>query len=275
MARSINAQLAIDMYEALRAKYNWNRVTAWQGIARLLLSCDIWRHGWQPFHGIVVYREVNDFKDGPRGPNVVMRRAETLTSFLANELGVSRTTLCDEIAAYWKHPNISNLQPHNLAGHAFRSLTVHILKTFGDPDVTYAEEVSPYEEFPGQHFTTRSREPKIDIVARRGDVTVAIISSRWRYRHDRVDVVEEAMAYAPAARRHNPNCLLYASVGEFAPNRLDKVLSNCPPAQPHGALTAVTHFAPQLITQGLEENGRMTQLHSLDWLIGETFLWDR
>ena len=105
-------------------------------------------------------------------------------------------------------PNIADLQPHNLAGHAFRSLTVHILEIFGDKGTTYAEEVSPYVEFPGQHFGTRSRSPKIDIVARRGKVTAALISSRWRYRHDRVDVVEEATAYAPAACRHNPVCRL-------------------------------------------------------------------
>ena len=273
MPRSVNAQLAIDMYEAQRAQRGWSAATAWQGIARLLLSCKTWRHGWQPFHDVVVYREANDFKTGARGPNVVMRRADALTGFLAGELGVPRADLCNEIAAYWRHPDVTDLQPHNLAGHAFRSLTVHILETFGDKGITYAEEVSPHDEFPGQQFTTRSRDPKIDIVARRGNVTVALISSRWRYRHDRVDVVEEAMAYAPAARRHNPGCRLYASVGEFAPNRLDKVLSNCPPAQPRGALTAAVHFAPQLITAGLEENGRMVHLQSLEWLVGETFSW--
>ena len=273
MPRSVNAQLAIDMYEAQRAQRGWSAATAWQGIARLLLSCDTWRHGWQPFHDVVVYREANDFKTGARGPNVVMRRADALTGFLAGELGVARADLCNRIAAYWRHPDVADLQPHNLAGHAFRSLTVHILETFGDKGITYAEEVSPYDEFPGQQFATRSRDPKIDIVARRGKVTVALISSRWRYRHDRVDVVEEAMAYAPAARRHNPGCRLYASVGEFAPNRLDKVLSNCPPAQPRGALTAAVHFAPQLITVGLEENGRMVHLRSLEWLVGETFSW--
>lgn len=273
MPRSANAQLAIEMYEALRAQYNWSRATAWQGIARLLLSCDIWRHGWQPFHGVVVYREANDFRIGARGPNIVVRRAEALSGFLANDLDIPRGALCDEIGAYWRHPRISGFQPHNLAGHAFRSLTVHILETFGDQSITYAEEINPYDEFPGQQFTTRSQNPKIDIAARRGNATVALISSRWRYRHDRVDVIEEAMAYAPAARRHNPDCRLYASVGEFAPNRLEKVLSNCPPAQPQGALTAAIHFAPQLITGGLVENGRMAQLRSLVWLIGETFSW--
>ena len=124
MPRSINAQLAIDMYEALRAQHQWSRATAWQGVARLLLSCDVWRHGWQSFHGVVVYREANDFRDGARGPNVVVRRADALTGFLANELGVSRAALCEEIAAYWRHRDIADLQPPNLVGHAFRSLTV-------------------------------------------------------------------------------------------------------------------------------------------------------
>ena len=273
MPRSANAQLAVDTYEALRAQHGWTNPTAWQGIARLLLSCDIWRHGWQQFHDVVVYREANDFKIGARGPNIVMRRAAELAAFLANELGVPRSDLCHEIGTYWRHPGIANLQPHNVVGHAFRSLTVHILETFGDRRITYAEEVSPYDEFPGQNFATRSRDAKLDIVARRGNVTVALISSRWRYRHDRVDVVEEAMAYVPAARRHNPGCRLYASVGEFAPNRLEKVLDNCPPVQPRGALTAAVHFAPHLIADGLGENGRTAHLKSLDWLIGETFLW--
>lgn len=273
MPRSANAQLAVEMYEAQRARRGWSAASAWQGIARLLLSCETWRQGWQPFHDVVVYREANDFRTGVRGPNAVMRRADALTGFLAGQLGVARADLCNEIGMYWRHPDVAGLQPHNLAGHAFRSLTVHVLETFGDKSIAYAEEVSPYDEFPGQPFTTRSRDPRIDIVARRGKVTVALISSRWRYRHDRVEVVEEAMAYAPAARRHNPDCRLYASVGEFAPNRLEKVLSNCPPAQPRGALAAAVHFAPRLITAGLGENGRLAHLRSLEWLVGETFSW--
>ena len=44
MPRSANAQLAVDMYDALSARYGWDRATAWHGIARLLLSCDVWRH---------------------------------------------------------------------------------------------------------------------------------------------------------------------------------------------------------------------------------------
>ena len=274
MPRSGNAQIAVDMYEEMRSEFGWSGSSAWHGIARLLLSCEVWDDPWKPFHGSVVYKEKNAFKVGKKGPNKYLRRAEDLSGFLARELRVSRDALCGEIATYWRQPGVSDLQPNNLVGHAFRSLTVHILETFGDKGVSYAEEVDPYKELlPGQKFGMRSKDPRIDIVARRGEQTVALISSRWRFRHDRVDVVEEAMAYAPAAKRRNPACRLYASVGEFVPNRLDKILASCPPENEHGVLDAAVHFAPQLILDGLGENGRTTNLRSLEWLINETYFW--
>jgi len=273
MARSANAQIAVELYNQLHQQYRWNSATAWHGIAKLLLSCEIWEGGWEPFHNVVVYRERNDFRTGKSGPNLVLQRAEALSNYLAQQLGVNRSALCSEIGIYWRQPGISTFQPHNLVGHAYRSLVVNVLSTFGDTGVSYEEEVDPYQEFPGYSFGTRSAKPKLDIVARRGTRIVALLSSRWRFRHDRVDVVEEAMSYAPAARRHSPNCKLYAVVGEFAPNRLDKILSNCPPVLPNAALSAAVHFAPSLIIEGLAENGRMTHLQSLDWLTRETFNW--
>lgn len=273
MARSPNAQIAVDMYKALSGTLALDAATAWQGIARLLLTCEIWKGSWQPFHDVVVYRESNTFKSGSRGPNTVMQRADRLTQYLADQLGVPRASLCNVIGDYLRHPQITHLQPNNVLGHAFRSLTVHILEKFGCGSITYEEEVSPHKEFPGQTFSTRSLDPKIDIVARKGNVTVALISSRWRYRHDRVDLVDEAMAYVSAARRHNPACQLFASVGEFSPTRLGKILKHCLPVNPHGALNAAVHFAPQLIADGLGENGRAKHLQSLEWLISQTFTW--
>lgn len=274
MARSKNAQVAVDLYEQLRAVHGWTATDAWHGIARLLLHCDIWQSGWKPFRGSVVYREVNDFKDGASGsPNIVLRRAETLTAYLGAQLGVPSADVCANIGLYWRLPQIENFQPHNLVGHAFRSITVHALHTYGDPGLTYEEEVDPHREFPGFQFSTRSKKPKIDIVARRGQQTVALMSSRWRFRHDRVDVVEEALAYATAARRQRSSCRLFAVIGEFAPNRLEKILTNCPPLHSNPPLDAAVHFAPQLITDGLKENGRMKYLRGLDWLIEDSHNW--
>lgn len=274
MGRSRNAQIAVDLYDELARQYAWNAQTAWKGIARLLLHCDNWNKGWQTFHDVVIYRETNDFKLTKKGgPNAVLKRAEKLSSFLADELGVTRADLARTIGVYWRQPGIAEFQPHNLLGHAFRSLTVRILEQFGSRDVKYSEEVDPHEEFMGLEFSTRSKDPKLDIVAHKGAKTVALISSRWRFRHDRVDVVEEALAYGTAARRHNANCNLYAVTGEFGPNRLEKILSHCPPAHPHPPLAATVHFAPQLITKGLGENGRMQHLKGLEWLVSETYKW--
>jgi hypothetical protein len=223
---------------------------------------------------VVVYRESNDFGMTSTGqPNAVLRRAESLTNYLSEQLRIPRQELCGRIGLYWQQPQISNLQPHNLVGHAFRSIVVTALERFGGAGITYEEEVSPTAIFPGFQFTTRSQDSRIDIVARRGNEIVALMSTRWRYRHDRVDVVDEALAYGGAARRLFPACRFYAVIGEFSPNRLTKILGNCPPTHPNPCITAAVHFAPQLISNGLGENGRVANLRSLEWLIGQTFTW--
>jgi len=275
MARSRNAQLAVDLYNQLDAEHHWNADTAWQGIARLLLSCEIYiaQAGWRPFHGVVTYVDSNRFTVGDAGPHATLRRAEQLTEYLAGQLGVPRPDLCANIGTYFQQAHIRRLQPNNPVGHAYRSLATNALQRFGDPGITYEEEVNPHAEFPGQVFTTRSKRARIDIVARRENRTVALLSVRWRVRHDRLDVVDEAIAYAPASQRHNPHSRVYAVLGEFDCGRLRKVLDNCPPIIPHAAIHAAVHYAPQLITEGLQENGTMQYLRSLSWLINETFTW--
>ena len=276
MPRSPNAQTAVALYHQLRGNSRWTIQNAWYGIAQLLLTSNVYRSGvgWQPFHNVIVYRESNDFKTNANGaPNAVIERAEAMTVYLAALLGVSRSRINDHVGLYWNQPQIGALQPHNLVGHAFRSLIVTVLETFGDPGIVYQEEVDPGAEFPGFTFTTRSPDARIDIMARRDGHLVALLSTRWRYRHDRVDLVDEAMAYAPPARRQNPKCKLYAVVGEFAPSRLHKVLANCPPEIENSALSATVHFAPELIWHGLGENGRTKHLRNLEWLIQQTHLW--
>ncbi|HKV37326.1 MAG TPA: hypothetical protein VJP89_23485 [Pyrinomonadaceae bacterium] len=273
MSRSTNAQLAVDLYHQLNHHYNWTSKTAWEGIARLLLSCEIYKGGWMPFHDVVAYVDSNRFTLGPSGPSATLRRAEDLSKYLAEQLGIDRSDLCGNIGLYWRQPTIRPLQPHNLVGHAFRSLVLTTLQLFGDPELSYEEEADPHHEFPGHVFTTRSKHPRIDIMVRRGKRTVAILTLRWRVRHDRLDVIDEAMAYAPAARRHNPNCKIYAVLGEFDGGRLRKVLANCPPIFPNAAIDAAVHFEPRLISKGLQENGTLEHLRSLAWLIGQTFEW--
>lgn len=273
MARSEKAQLAVNLYNELRVHHGWVAETAWQGIARTLLSCEVYRLGWEPFHNVVTYVDSNRFTAGKEGPHATLRRAEHLTEYLAEQLGVERAALCENIGLYWGLPEVRPLQPHNLAGHAFRSLITTALHEFGDREIDYEEEADPHKEFPGHEFPTRSKRAKIDIVARRKRRTVALLTVRWRYRHDRLDVVDEALAYAPAAHRQNPASKVYAVLGEFDGGRLRKLLNSCPPLSPNAAISAAVHFAPQLIRDGLQENGTLEHLRSLAWLIAETFQW--
>lgn len=282
MSRGVRAQLAVDEFLLLKEKFGWTKSDAWHGIAMLLLSCDVWESGGyqrlsflrshRDVPDVIVYRERNDFKVTGGKPNATVRRATQLSTYLAKELGVSPAELCDTIGAFYRSPIISEMQPHNIVGHAFRSICVEILKIYGDPEVTYEEEVDPYATFPGYSFDTRSKDAKLDIMASRKGIPVALISARWRYRHDRVDVHEEMFAYGPAARRVNRECALYGLVGEFSPVRLEKLLSHSPPAR-NAILAATVHFAPKLISEGLGENGRLSQLKSLEWLVDQTFTW--
>src|SRR5207249_737005 len=166
----------------------------------------------------VVYRDSNDFKKLKDGnPNKTVVRGEALSTYLADELGVTRELLCAEIGKYWRHAAIRKLQYHNLVGHAFRSIVVEILRRFGESGIKYEEEVSASTILPGHAFPTRSREAKCDVVAWKGQTLAAIITTRWRFRTDRPDAPDEALAYVPAARRGNPRFRFYAVTGEFAP----------------------------------------------------------
>jgi hypothetical protein len=271
--RSANAELAVQLYKDLQSHYHWTPETAWHGIARLLLSCEVYRLRWEPFRNVVTYVDSNRFTSGGSGPHKTLRQAENLTTYLATQLNVEPQELCRNIGIYWQHPNIREVQPNNLLGHAFRSLITTALAQFGDAGIQYDEEVDPRSEFPGHSFPTRSTNARIDIVARRGAHTVALLGVRWRIRHNRLGVLADALAYTPALHRDNQNGKFYAVLGEFDGGRLRKVLANCSPSIPNGAISAAVHFAPQLIREGLEENGTLEHLRSLSWLIGETFHW--
>lgn len=274
MARGFNAQLAVDLFDAIIQKKGWGQSEAWKAIASLLLTCDLQsQKRWEPFHDVVVFRESNDFRVLASGPNANIRKAEQLTSYLAEQLGVLRSELCSAIAQYWRHPQVSTLQQHNLVGNAFRSMVARTLGTFGPSNISYVEEQNARELFTGHQLTTRSENPKIDIVAFRDTKPIALLSTRWRFRHDRVDLTDEALAFSTPGMRVWGGIPYYAVLGEFSAARVAKVLSHAPPAQLHGPIRAVVHFQPELLSKGLGENGRVAELKSLSWLCDESRAW--
>ena len=274
MTRGDNAQRAVDLFHRLRTDMRLDASTAWKAIARMLLTCEVWGDGgWRAFHGVVVHRERNDLKLTPGGkPSAALRHAQRLSIYLAGELGCEPSAICAEVGLYFRDPMIRTLQPNNLLGHAFRSLVTECLKTWGSPAIRYEEEVDPRDLYPGARFETRSKNPRVDIVAFKGREVAALISCRWRYRHDRVDVPDEAMAYMPSARRENRSTRFYGVVGEFAPVRLAKMLKFADPdANP--VINAIVHFNPALVREGIGANGSIASLKSLHWLVEQTHRW--
>lgn len=279
MTRGDNAQLAASLYQQLHSAHGWNAQDAWKGIALLLLTCDLYGGkaiGWQPFHKAVIYRESNDFSLKNGNQSSALKKAVRLTSYLETLLGLHAGTCCQSIGQYWRDPSVNTLQPHNLVGHAFRSIVVEILKLHGNKAISYEEEVSPKQLFAGVALHLRSRDPKIDIVAFKGTHPVALISCRWRFRHDRVDVDAESIAYKSAAMSAGLGaCKFYAMLGEFSPARLEKVLKTAVGVSNNPSIDGVVHFKPDLITSAaaLGENGRTAALKPIDWLIQETQKW--
>jgi hypothetical protein len=274
MPQPDRSKLAALLFREIVRRNNYGPEDAWKAISILLLTCKIWRGGWKKFYDVVVYRESNDFRTGRDGRhNSCLRKAEQMTQVLARHLAVERKDICSTIGRFWARKELRGVQPNNPVGHAFRTILVEYLTLFGDEKLTYEEEVDPYELFPGGDFRGRSKEPKIDIVAFNDNVPVALISCRWRYRHDRVDIIDEAQNYVPIARRQYPGCRFYACVGEFAASRLEKILKNSGPNERNPLIDACVHFAPVLLTEGLGENGRLEKIKGLDWLAEETSKW--
>lgn len=279
MALNPNDRIAVEVFNDVVSRESLDKNTAWKAIAKLLLTCEIWegkRSGWSPlvYERCIVFEEANTFgvtKSGEENHKVQL--GKKLGAYLAAQFGVPGERICDEIGVYWRLREIRNMQPNNLLGNSFRSLCVAYLERFGNPKISYEEELSPHAEFVGHQLQGASPRAKIDIVARRGKLPVALMSCKWRYRHDRVEFIEEFMRYLTPARRLNSNMEFYAITGEFSPARLHKALEASQPASAHGPMSAVVHFAPQIVREALEINGRTAYLQGLPYLADASYKW--
>jgi hypothetical protein len=271
-----NANLAVALFDVLIQDHGWGIDDAWLAITQLLVTCEIFDSGtWRPFHGSPVLMERNNYKVSQLGRrNQCLREADTVRDYVAQRLGVSPQSVCQHLGQFFLHPKIRVLQPNNPRGHAFRSLVARFLERFGDPELDIFEEVSPHQRFPGFSFSGRSKDPRIDILATRGERPVAILSIRWTYRHDRVDMIDEAREYMPAAKRANPNIAFFGITSEFVAARLKKVIAVTEPMAKRGAaLTGLVHLNPYLCRELLNHNGELKHLWSLADLARSSFSW--
>lgn len=220
---------------------------AWLSICRLLLTCSIWSDGkWKALHGQPVLRESNDYKLTRTGaPNKALREAQLIGDYIAAQMNIPRADLGSNIGQFLMNLGV---QPNNPRGHAFRSIVGEILARYGDPNLVIEEEVDPYGLFPGFTFALRSAKPRIDIIIYRNQQIVALCSTRWTYRHDRVDMLEEAVNYMAAARRVNPRCKFFGITAEVNPARLRKVVSQTAPLHRNPAMERLVHLHAPLVS---------------------------
>lgn len=272
-----NSELAVAMFRQLLDERRWPLQDAWLGIVSLLMTCETWVDGrWVPVGSppALVIMERSSYKLTKSGQeNATFGQARSVGHELARRLGVDVSELCGAIGIYFRNPAIASLQPNNPRGHAFRSLVSAMLDIFGDPALKIEEEVSPHDLFPGHEFSTRSESAKIDIVVSRGTKIVALATTRWTYRHDRVDILEEADSYMPAARRANPDCRFFGVTCEFMEARLEKVVKATAPARRNASVERLVHVCPELATDVLGRNGVLTNLWSLQELVLDSFNW--
>lgn len=270
-----HAELAVRLFQGLLADNDWELDQSWLAIATLLMTCEIWRDGeWRAFHNAPVLQESNNYKLKRNGePNKALEEALLVKEWIAAELDVPAEGLCAELSQFLRHPEIADLQPNNPRGHAFRSLVAETLARFGDPELDVREEVSPYRLFPGFPFPTRSPDARIDIVVRRGPRLVALISARWTYRHDRVEMIDEAMAYMPAARGQNDTCRFFGATAEFGAARLKKVIEQTQPMMRNAAIDRLVHLNPELPGELIDRNGELREMWSLAQMVEDSYNW--
>ena len=270
-----HAELAVDLYRRLLGEHDWELEEAWLGIALLLMTCDIWRDGeWRPFHGAPVLRESNDYRLTKAGsPNKALSEALLVKEWIAAELSADEDHVCSQLGQFFRHPDIAGLQPNNPRGHAFRSLVAETLASFGDPELEMREEASPHDLFTGHDFGNRSAAARIDIVVKRGPRIVALITTRWTYRHDRVDIIDEARAYMPPARDQNRDCRFFGVTAEFMTARLKKVISETAPVMRNAAIDRLVHLNPELPGELIGRNGELREMWSLAQMVEDSYNW--
>ncbi|WP_247216025.1 hypothetical protein [Synechococcus sp. C9] len=265
---NLNANTAVQAFINDLTSNKWGLNEAWLAVSKQLMTCEIWdelRKTWAQYYNQPVLRERNDYKLLANGsPNKALQESTLVGDYIARKLKIPRHDLCSYLGKFLKTLSI---QPQNPRGHAFRSIVAETLARYGDPQITVEEEVNPYILFPGNQFNLRSKNPRIDIVAYRDGLPVALCSTRWTYRHDRVDILEEARAYMPVAKQIYPNIHYFGITAEMNPARLKKVVDQTKPVSPSADVDCLVHLHKPLATTVVNHNGDLAHLVDLvDWV---------
>lgn len=247
-----------------------NPKSAWAGIYQCLLWYEelpkaILGHSRLP-HIIDANRLT---KSQDRGASIWQRHAIAIEDYLAVRWEIAPESVSDRVDLLMKSQGYAGLQRHNILGAAFAVLVKLALQRFGvqDPRVTYELEVPGANAFPGVQIPTRSVNPSIDLLVRKSGKNIGIISTKWSYRHDRVDdLTTECRAYKNAATYTDTKLFYYIATNEFDPARTDKLVSD-------KCVDRVIHVHKELVTGVCKLNGRLKNLWDLSDLLESSNNW--
>ncbi len=267
---------AIRIFENAVFPSGLNPKTAWLGIYQTLL----W---YEPVHwlGYTALPHIIDAdKLRPASlarkrkwtkPNAWQRRAQSVSKYLAQQLGCPVHDLPDRTDLLMKQPDYEGVQRQNSLGIAF-ILGKHILEKFGSDTISYGTEIEAVTVFPGITFPGRSGVPRIDLLVRHSNIPVAIISAKWSIRHDRLsDITNECPVYKAAYARiyrqeRHANLLYYALTNEYDPARLNKILDD-------PCVDSTVHVHKPAVVDICRLDNRLTRLMDLADLVDAAFTW--
>jgi hypothetical protein len=247
-----------------------NLHSAWAGIYQSLLWYEVLPNailGHASLPHIIDANRLTKIQN--RGPSVWQRHAINVEDYLSQKWAIPAERIGDKVDLLMKSPLYAGLQRHNILGAAFAALVRLTLQRFGiqDPRVTYELEVPGADAFPGIQIPTRSENPSIDILVRKAGKSIGIISTKWSYRHDRVDdLTTECRAYKNAAAYTDTKLFYYVATNEFDPARTDKLIGD-------KCVDRVIHVHKELVTSVCKLNGRLKNLWDLSDLLESSNSW--
>ncbi|MBU0509036.1 hypothetical protein KKG82_06305 [Patescibacteria group bacterium] len=233
--RDETIRLAIEFFSNSFYPEGLTPSTAWLGFYQTLLWYEQVNYlGYTTLPHII---DANNLR--PASPKVAakwrtkrawQRRAEALNSYLASNLECTDAEvekLMDRLMR-----NIGEVQRQNSLGIAFAGLIKHFLERFGPSNIAYETEIPAKDIFPGIILPGRSEKPCIDVLVRRDALPIAVVSTKWSLRHDRLnDLTNECPIYKSAysqvfRKTEQAHLRYYVATNEFQPSRLLKLIND-------------------------------------------------
>jgi len=257
-------RLAIDAFENAIYPDGLNSRSVWLGLYQTLLwyqAVDHWGYDALPHiidadkFRVPKTRAADDIGD----PTPWVVRAAGVHEYLAVTLRCEPSQVALMMDRLMRGPEFEGLQRQNSLGIAFAGLVKHVLERFGPEHVSYEAEKPAKTVFPGLPLVGRSEKPSIDVLATSNGAPLAVISTKWSLRHDRLnDLTSEAPAYKAAfmqlyRQRGRPDLKYYVVTNEFDPARLTKLIDD-------PGIDSVVHVHKHAVTDVCQLDGRLQQL---------------